>query len=498
MTAKIFSCTVLGLNGHIVEVEADISNGLPQFNIVGLGDASVQESKERVRSSIKNCGLEFPQTRKTINLAPAQIRKQGALFDLPIALSILISSRQISAEIFNDAIVIGELSLEGKIKPVNGILPITEHAKLHGFKKIFLPADNATEASFIDDIEIYPLTHLMDLLKSTFTKHTKKFIPQQLSENIDDFTKIIGLEYAKRALQIAAAGRHNLFFTGSPGCGKTILCRALKTLISPMSKDEILETTKVFSISGLLDQTNPLITSRPFREVHHTASRVAVVGGGGLTPKPGEISLAHNGVLFLDEIAEFSRDTLESLRQPLEDKSIHLNRAGFSVKFPCDFMLAATMNPCPCGYKGDRRSSCKCGENQIKHYQGKISGPLLDRFDLFLNVDRTPLQKIFDEETLLQSKREHQTLKTKIAAAAQIQHQRRIHNSAMDMPHIRKFCRLDTATEKFFSRAANNMNLSNRAYIRVLKVARTIADLEGSATIQENYLAEALQYRRGA
>ncbi|MFA5820526.1 MAG: ATP-binding protein, partial [Candidatus Gracilibacteria bacterium] len=310
MTAKVFSCTVLGLNGHIVEVEADISSGLPQFNIVGLGDASVQESKERVRSSIKNCGLEFPQTRKTINLAPAQIRKQGALFDLPIALSILISSKQISADIFDNAIVIGELSLEGRIKPVSGILPITEHAKLHGFRKIFLPAANATEASFIDGIDIYPLNHLKDLLQLTFTKYTKKFIPQPPSENIDDFTKIIGLEYAKRALQIAAAGRHNLFLIGSPGCGKTILCRALKTLISPMSKNEILETTKVFSVSGLLSPDQPLITNRPFREVHHTASRVAVVGGGGSAPKPGEISLAHNGVLFLDEIAEFSRDTL--------------------------------------------------------------------------------------------------------------------------------------------------------------------------------------------
>ncbi len=496
MTAKVFSCTVLGLNGHIVEVEADISNGLPQFNIVGLGDASVQESKERVRSSIKNCGLEFPQTRKTINLAPAQIRKQGALFDLPIALSILISSKQIPADIFDNAIVIGELSLEGKIKPVNGILPITEHAKLHGFKKIFLPAANATEASFIDGIDIFPLNSLKDLLQSTFIRHTEKFIPQPPIESIDDFTKIIGLEHAKRALQIAAAGRHNLFLIGSPGCGKTILCRALKTLISPMSKNEILETTKVFSITGLLDQTSPLITNRPFREVHHTASRVAVVGGGGAAPKPGEISLAHNGVLFLDEIAEFSRDTLESLRQPLEDKSIHLNRAGFSVKFPCDFMLAATMNPCPCGYKGDRKASCKCGENQIKHYQSKISGPLLDRFDLFLNVEKTALKKIFDEEKITQAKRELQSLKASIASTAQIQHQRGLHNSAMDLPQIRQFCRLDSATEKFLSRAVDHMNLSNRAHIRILKVARTIADLENSASINQLHLAEALQYRR--
>ncbi|MBT4917526.1 YifB family Mg chelatase-like AAA ATPase [Candidatus Peregrinibacteria bacterium] len=501
MVGKTYSCTFSGLNCQIVEVQADISNGLPYFSIVGLGDTSVQESKERVRSSIKNSGAVFPQTRKTINLAPAQLKKQGSLLDLPIAVSILIASDQISKEKLSKTLIIGELSLTGQIKKVPGILAITQHAKENGFKRIFLPQENAVEASFIEGIEVYPFECISDLIDYTFSEIELKRFPvaniNRFKGGISKrthFDNIVGHTQAKRALLIAAAGGHNVLLYGAPGCGKTLLCRSFKSILPPMTKDEILETTKIFSISNLLTEKEPLITERPFREVHPTAS-VASIIGGGTNPKPGEISLAHNGVLFFDEIAEFSKFTLNALRQPLEDREINISRAKNRYRFPSNFTFLATMNPCPCGYKGDKRIPCVCTQSQIRNYQKKLSGPLLDRIDIFLEISKVSMSK-----ALVRTNKEIFSF-APILDAQQIQENRfsknRINkNSDMSLSHIRKHCSLSTDAQKLITHASQSLNLSNRGYLKVIKLARTIADLEYKEKISENHIAEALQYRK--
>ncbi|MFA7686202.1 MAG: YifB family Mg chelatase-like AAA ATPase, partial [Candidatus Gracilibacteria bacterium] len=378
MTAKIYSCSFTGLECHIIEVQADISQGLSAFSIVGMGDVSVQESKERIRSSIKNSGLIYPQNKKTINLAPAQLRKQGTLFDLPIAISLLVASGQITGGIFDKSIIIGELSLNGQLRAVDGVLAIVQYAKRQGFKSVFLPKGNALEGSFIEGINIYPVENLKELVAFCrreiqigiyqYHKINKGGCGFTDTENSYLFSQIVGHEKAKRALAIAASGNHHILFRSSPGCGKTVLSRASRDLLTKMTEEEIIETTKIYSVAGLLNRDNPMITNRPFREVHHTASSVSIIGGGGINPRPGEISLAHNGVLFLDEITEFPSHVLEALRQPLEDKYIHINRANFSVKFPCKFILIATMNPCQCGYNYDKKIKCICTEAQLNHY----------------------------------------------------------------------------------------------------------------------------------
>ncbi len=509
MSAKVFSCSFTGLNCHIIEVQSHVSGGLSSFSIVGLGDTSVQESKERVRSSIKNCGLTFPPSKKTVNLAPAQIRKQGSLFDLPIAVSLLLESNQLSDERIKNSVIIGELSLNGRLNRVDGVLPITHHAREQGFKRIFLPRQNAGEASFIEGIEIFPLEDLAELVlfcryKIDIPKQQPfKFFErkhQNFRKDTPALDRIMGHETAKRGLTIAAAGHHNLLFKGSPGCGKTILARALQDLLTPMSKDEILQTTKIFSIAGLLDRQTPIIKWRPFREVHHTASTVSIIGGGGNHPKPGEISLAHNGVLFFDEIAEFPRQVLDSMRQPLEDKFIQISRSNFSVKFPSNFILIGTMNPCPCGYKGDKKIDCLCSDIQVKNYQKRLSGPVLDRFDLFVQVQKTDFSDIFNSEKFVASDKED-ILKS-IYFADRVQSERFKEfgpfinkNSDMGLQEIQQFCILDRESKNLLKQASQNLNLSNRGHLRTLKIARTIADLDQSIRIKLTHLAEAVRYR---
>jgi magnesium chelatase family protein len=511
MTAKIYSCSFTGLECHIIEVQADISAGLSAFSIVGMGDISVQESKERIRSSIKNSGFIYPQNKKTINLAPAQLRKQGTLFDLPIAISLLMASQQISSEIFHKSIIIGELSLNGQVRAVDGILAIVQYAKTQGFKSVFLPKGNALEGSYIEGINIYPVDNLKELvgfcrreISIEITPHhkiNKGSINHAVVENSYLFSQIVGHEKAKRALSIAASGGHNILFRSSPGCGKTILSRAFRDLLTKMTEEEIIETTKIYSVAGLLNRDNPMITTRPFREVHHTASEVSIIGGGGITPSPGEISLAHNGVLFLDEITEFPTHLLEALRQPLEDRYIHINRANFSVRFPCKFILIATMNPCQCGYKYDRKIKCICTEAQLNRYQKKLSGPILDRFDIFLDIEKIPINNFFNEEfqknELVKQNIIKQIKVTKIIQAQRFRKHRRLYsNSDMDLPAIREFCTIDGESKKILSQAVDKLNLSNRGYLRTLKIARTIADLENSKNIQLPHVAEAIQYRQ--
>ncbi|PIR54658.1 hypothetical protein COU74_05215 [Candidatus Peregrinibacteria bacterium CG10_big_fil_rev_8_21_14_0_10_36_19] len=494
MFSKIFSCSSSGLSCSTVEVQADISNGLPSFSIVGLGDVSVQESKERVRASIKNTGFKFPPTKKVINLAPAQIRKEGPAFDLPIAISLLLASRQISVKNLEKSIIIGELSLTGNVKPITGIIAIVEHSKKAGFKEIFIPYENSMEASFCGGIKIYPIKtlsqlieHITDQINIQPIKH-KKIVTQRIHRGIK-FEKIIGMAGAKRGLQIAAAGGHNTLLFGAPGCGKTILCRAFKYLLPPPNTKEVLESTKIYSVCGLLNEQTPIISNRPFREVHHTATAAALIGGGQ-NPKPGEISLAHNGVLFFDEIAEFPKKILETLRQPLEDKKINISRKGQTITYPSNFIFLATMNPCPCGYLGSKDQNCKCTDSQIKNYQKKISGPLLDRFDICLHIQKSSMGDLFQESS------NPQNLTDRIYNASLTQKSRFNHNNAdMNINEIKLHCQLSPENTDFLNQAAEKLKLSNRGYLKVLKVARTIADLESSECINQLHLAEALQYK---
>ncbi|MBD3330000.1 YifB family Mg chelatase-like AAA ATPase [Candidatus Peregrinibacteria bacterium] len=499
---KIFSCSLLGLDCKVIEVEADISRGLPYFSIVGLGDASVQESKERVRASIKNCDMVFPANRKIINLAPAQIRKHGSLFDLPIAVSILCKNEQLKWHALENSLIIGELSLNGDVKGVKGVAAITHHAKLNGFKRIFLPHENALEASFIDGIEIVALKTLKDLIeicnKNKIKIFSEKidFNSQRVRSNL--FSEIIGLEMAKRGVIIAAAGNHNVLMQGSPGCGKTLLARSINSILPEMSKQESLQTTKIFSITGGLSSDQKIITDRPYREVHHSASVSSVIGGGKSNPVPGEISLAHNGVLFFDEIVEFNRATLEALRQPLEDRKVNISRHGFKVAFPCNFIFIGAMNPCPCGFKNDVNIKCKCREYQIQNYQRKLSGPILDRFDVFLRIERSRMQEIFSKNTGSNI----EEVRAKVLKARKIQVKRFLTsrniatNSEMGIREVKKFCKLNKKCERVLTNAANSLKLSNRAYLKTLKTARTIADLDQKECIEEIHLNESLQFRK--
>jgi len=501
MLAKVISCAVVGLEGAIVEVEVDIAPGLPSFTIVGLPDTAVQEARERVRAAIRNSGFAFPMKRIVVNLAPANLKKAGPAYDLPIAVGILLSSEQVYADVSQN-IIIGELSLDGGLRHTNGILPMVALAYQKGLSSIIVPEADAKEASLIEGAEIIPIVSLSQLAsyfrgEIPAPEYRSDAVEEYVSPEISatDMTYIKGQEHVKRALEVAAAGAHNLIMMGPPGSGKTLLARALPSMLPPMTNEESLETTKIYSVSGLLPSNTPLIRQRPFRSPHYTISSAGLVGGGHW-PKPGEISLSHRGVLFLDELPEFGHAVLEVLRQPLEDKVITISRAQGSLTFPANFMLVGAMNPCPCGYYGDPFRQCTCSPSLVSRYQKRISGPFIDRVDIFVEVPHIDYEKLADDR--LGEKSEDVQARGKAARSLQygrFQGTKLTCNAEMTPAEVREFCQTEDSAQSLLKAAMNQLHLSARAFHRILKLARTIADLENTDIIKAHHLAEAIQYR---